>query len=436
MSLRLLAGLLVAAAILLTPSFSLLLLRFFPPPDVVLFNLRLCEPGERPSRDKPCVEPVVPGPPGTRVQAPTGALPPPPVPAAFGTAGAAAGPEAEPADTAGRAPGMDVRRRPGAGLFGLQVDRPVLGGPFGQAHRENVQAVRRHFMWINLVSLCLVVGCAVLLASVALRRPLRALLAAIGDIERGATPPAWAFSGPSELKTIGQSLHRLGRQLRSNLQERELMLAGLSHDLRSPLARIQAAIELRNAEGGRWDDTLRDIREIDHIVGQCIDFARDGQDEPLQDASLDAVVHALLGRGDAQTRLVLDAPQALPLRVGALRRALRNLVDNARVHGAAPVVVSTRVDDSHAVLSVADSGEGIEAAQWPRLLRPFARGSEARSPGGCGLGLAIVQRVADLHGGELRLCPREDGQAFAIELRLPLHADRDNGYERLHIDSD
>ena len=115
--------------------------------------------------------------------------------------------------------------------------------------------------------------------------------------------------------------------------------------------------------------------------------------------------------------------QALPLRVAALRRALRNLVDNARLYGAPPVVVATRIDGVEAVLSVADAGVGIAPEAWEQLRRPFARGSHARNPGGCGLGLAIVQRVAHMHGGRLCLQPASAGRPFAIELCLPLRAD-------------
>lgn len=415
MSLRILTGLLVAAAVIMVPVTNALLLQWWPPPDFAV-HLKACSDE---ANDGPCVPPEL-------FERRFGrALPSPPL-AESEDAGVRAAPDAAPRlEVAGEvlAAGKIAR---GVGSGGVVASfGPGPGpGPFVRTIRfggPDATPVRRHFLMINLISLALVVGVAVALMSLMLSRPFRALLAAIGDIERGTVPPAWAFTGPVEFRRVGHALEKLGHQLRSNLQERELMLAGLSHDLRSPLARIQAALELRSVDGENWSDTLRDVREIDHIVGQCIDFARDGQDEPVQNASVDSVVTAVLG-AEAGTDLRLEpgAPQPLPLRIAALRRALRNLVDNARLHGRAPIVVRTNRSDGDAVICVEDAGNGIAAEAWDRLRRPFARGSSARSPGGCGLGLAIVQRVADMHGGCLRLRPVTDGQPFAIELRLPI----------------
>lgn len=397
MSLRLLAGLLAAAAIVMAPFANLLLSRWFPPPDIT-FQLRLCGPDEQPSRERPCLREDIralalrghAGEDGVierRVRLPPGAI-------AFAT--------------------------PAAGVTPLHDEiREGFGGPFRPYDFDGIRDVRTHFMWINLVSLVLVVGTAILLATLLLRRPFRALLSAIDDIERGAAPPAWAFSGPTELRMIGQALTRLGRQLRGNLQERELMLAGLSHDLRSPLARIQAKLELRSADGENWNDTLHDVQEINHIVGQCIDYVRDGQDEVATPVSLDELARRTLQGSREGVELQLQAPEALPLRVQSLLRAIRNLLDNAATHGGAPVRLVTAQTAGHALLRVEDGGPGIDPAHWERLRKPFARGSVERSSGGAGLGLAIVQRVADLHRAELRMQPRSATQPFAIELRFP-----------------
>jgi signal transduction histidine kinase len=396
MSLRLLAGLLAAAAIVMAPFANLLLSRWFPPPDIT-FQLRLCGADEQPSRERPCLRE------GIRAQALRGH----------------AGEDSIIERRVRLPPGAIAFATPAASMMPLHEIREGFGGPFRPYDFDGIRNVRTHFMWINLVSLVLVVVTAMLLATLLLRRPFRALLSAIDDIERGAAPPAWAFSGPTELRTIGQALTRLGRQLRGNLQERELMLAGLSHDLRSPLARIQAKLELRSADGENWNDTLHDVQEINHIVGQCIDYVRDGQDEAAIPVSLDELARRTLQGSREGVELQLQAPEALPLRVQSLLRAIRNLLDNAATHGEAPVRLVTEQTAVHALLRVEDGGAGIDPAHWERLLKPFARGSVARSSGGAGLGLAIVQRVADLHGAELRMLPRSATQPFAIELRFP-----------------
>ncbi len=408
MSLRLLAGLLVAAAIFLSPLVSLVLLKQFPPPDITV-QLSLCAEGETWQPDKPCLRG---GPRAAMLRERSG-----PDGTVFERRVSMSSP-----DLTLLAPGMPTVMGMGVGAGG----HPEHLGRFRGLDVEGMAKVRSHFLWINLASLALTVGLAVLVATLALRRPFRAVLAAIGDVERGSAPPAWAFSGPTELRKIGLALTQLGAQLRGNLQERELMLAGLSHDLRSPLARIQAAIELRGDDDERWQDTLRDVQEIDHIVGQCIDFARDGQDEPQQLQSLDGVVAAALqGAQRAGVDLQLGADWELLLRAHSLTRAIRNLIDNARRHGAEPIRVSTRISDQSAVLRVEDGGTGISPPAWAALRKPFARGNRARNPGGAGLGLAIVQRVADLHQGRLEITPRSADQPFAVELHLPLAARAD-----------
>lgn len=198
------------------------------------------------------------------------------------------------------------------------------------------------------------------------------------------------------------------------------MLAGLSHDLRSPLARIQAKLELRSVDGEYWSDTLHDVQEINHIVGQCIDYVRDGQDEVAILVSLDELARRALQGSREGVELRLQAPEPLSLRVHSMLRAMRNLLDNAATHGEAPVRLITEQTATHVLFRVEDGGPGIDLAQWERLLTPFARGSVARSSGGAGLGLAIVQRVADLHQAELLMRPRSATQPFAIELRFQI----------------
>ncbi|HET8883675.1 MAG TPA: histidine kinase dimerization/phospho-acceptor domain-containing protein, partial [Solimonas sp.] len=255
MSLRVLLGLLVAAAVVMVPTINLALLRFFPPPELAI-HIRSCGPDEMTKDERGCVH-VNPdgsvdrvlhmraGVGGDRFFAFSTARPPP--------------------------PGDD---RPSLRVDGVP---PPAGEPravagirtFGPAPFE-FGAIRAHFLWINVASLGIVVVLAMLAFSLIVRWPIRGLLGAIEDIEHGSVPAAGGMSAPSELRQIGAALHRLARQLRGSNQEREMMLAGMSHDLRSPLARIQAAIELRARPDEDWTPVLRDVREIDHIIGQCI----------------------------------------------------------------------------------------------------------------------------------------------------------------------
>lgn len=384
MSLRWTLAALVAAAVVLVPTINFALLRVFPPP-VPAWAQAACAADEQ-----ACTPPSGAEPRPLRV-------PPPP----FGERGAALNWHAA-REPLAPPDGVDPRN-PGRGVFVAE---------FGE--------LRSHFLWINLASLGLVLLGSVLLFSLLLRRPIRSLIEAIEDIEQGGVPAASGGAAPSELRQIGQALHRLGRQLRSGTQERELMLAGMSHDLRSPLARIQAAVELRAQPGEDWQPVLRDVREIDHIIGQCIDFVRDGQDEVPVRVAPDQLVRELLHRDDADLQLDLAASVPVPLRRQSLLRALRNLVDNARIHGVAPITLRTQRETGAVAFSVEDSGPGIDIADWQRLRQPFAQGTRARHPRGAGLGLAIVQRVAERHGGSLELQRGANGQTTCLRLRLPV----------------
>lgn len=402
MSLRVLLGLLVAVAVVMVPTINLALLRFFPPPELSI-HIRSCGPDETPKDDRgSCVRVNPDGSIDRIVHMRTGAG----GEHFFAPSHASTGPRL--ADDHGRPP-------PPGGPPEMRHSMAFGAAPF------EFGELRAHFLWINFASLGIVVLLAVLAFSLIVRWPIRGLLSAIEDIEHGSVPAAGGMSAPSELRQIGAALHRLARQLRGSTQEREMMLAGMSHDLRSPLARIQAAIELRARPEEDWTPVLRDVREIDHIIGQCIDYVRDGQDEAIAMMSLDELVRSVMcGPNDAVVELDLNASKSLPLHKQSLMRAVRNLVDNANAHGVSPVRLRTRIENGAAQLTIEDHGPGIEPAHWERLLKPFAQGSRARNPGGAGLGLAIVQRVAQQHGGSLTMREPKDGKPFAIELRLPL----------------
>lgn len=413
MSLRWWLGLLVAAAVVAVPTVNWMLLSLFPPPAVAL-HIRSCGPDETPDeRPGSCVR-VNPDGSVDRVvrmgwngrgerlmlarREPLSGVPAPVRTESVGLA-----PFTPPGDPAGRGP------PPGP------APRLSFAAPF------ELGELRTHFMWINFASVGIVVVLAMLAFTLIVRWPIRGLLSAIEDIEHGGIPAAGGMAAPSELRQIGAALHRLARQLRGATQEREIMLAGMSHDLRSPLARVQAAVELRARPDEDWSPVLRDVREIDHIIGQCIAYVRDGQDEAPTTISLDELARAALHLPeDAGVALELAAPRPLSLRRQSLQRAVRNLIDNALTHGGPPVTLRTGLEAGAAWLTVEDHGPGIPAEHWERLLKPFAQGSRARNPGGAGLGLAIVQRVAAQHGGTLKMRAPRDGAPFAIMLRLPL----------------
>ena len=249
-----------------------------------------------------------------------------------------------------------------------------------------------------------------------LSRPLAAIAVAAREVGRGQAPAPLAESGPREMRTVSVAFNKMAGDLASMERERALVLAGISHDLRTPLSRLRLALEMSGADPATAEAMSADVDEIDAVIGQFLDFAR-GEDEPLVEGDLDALVAEVIeGYRRRDTDIVFRAGALRPARFApqALRRAVANLIDNALRYAREPLEVATRREGSRALLEVMDRGPGIPPGQAERLKRPFTRLDEARSgAGGAGLGLAIVERIARAHGGKLELLPRNGGGLIA-----------------------
>jgi two-component system osmolarity sensor histidine kinase EnvZ len=252
-------------------------------------------------------------------------------------------------------------------------------------------------------------------------RPLAGLAEAARRIGRGDAPAPLAEGGARELRTVQAAFNRMAGDLASMERERTMVLAGISHDLRTPLSRLRLSVEMSGTEAAAAQGMNADIEEMDQVIGQFLDFAR-GDAEPREAVDVDALADdvaahfAKLGK-PVQRRGAAGATIAATRM--ALHRALMNLVDNALRYAGSEIVVGSSRRDGHVVLEVLDRGPGIPAHEVDRLKRPFTRLDEARSGrGGAGLGLAIVERVARAHGGRFELARREGG-GLAARLLLP-----------------
>jgi two-component system, OmpR family, osmolarity sensor histidine kinase EnvZ len=214
----------------------------------------------------------------------------------------------------------------------------------------------------------------------------------------------------------------MARDLESMERERAMVLAGISHDLRTPLSRLRLSLEMSGAESGASDAMIADIDEIDVVIGQFLDFAR-GANEDKAENELDELLDELAAHYRRINRRVVFTPGHVPpFRFArmAVRRATANLVDNALRYAGEPVEIRTGGADGKVRVEVLDRGPGIPPGETEHAKRPFTRLNSARSgAGGAGLGLAIVERVARSHGGALELLPREGG-GLAARLTLSL----------------
>src|SRR5256885_2329966 len=277
--------------------------------------------------------------------------------------------------------------------------------------------------WLGWGALALVLSllAAYLLVS-RLNLPLRALAEGAGAIGKGKIPDPVPESGPEEIRTLSHAFNQMSRDLARLDADRALILAGVSHDLRTPLSRLRLGLEMSGAEAQLREGMTADIEEMDRTVNQFLDFARTDGGEPVQSADLAAIAAEVAEhyrrRGKSIATDFSHVPE-LPLQLMSMPRVVLNLIDNALRYGEKEVSVAVRAEDGAVVLQVADRGPGIPESEAERLKQPFTRLEVARSDkGGAGLGLAIVERVVRAHRGRFELLAREGGGLVA-RIRLP-----------------
>lgn len=321
-----------------------------------------------------------------------------------------------------------------------------------------------------MLSVTLASGLLALLAAALIQRrinqPLQELAQAAVAFGRGAPLlphlPSGSGAMPLEIAQLARSMQQMAQDLEAAGQERALMLAGVSHDLRTPLTKMRLAVEILAAGAQTAEDAallqgmVTHISAANSVIEQFIAFARSGSDEALQEVDVAELLHSVLQELTASERyrvtltLPLDAGWRLVCRPVALRRALGNLLENALRYGQVPgenhgtqngchpasdtaisgasagspggscIELVAGVVADHLLLSVQDRGPGMPPEALQRMRQPFTRMVQHSALAGCGLGLAIVERIARLHHGHLDLLPREGGGLVA-QMVLPLH---------------
>jgi two-component system osmolarity sensor histidine kinase EnvZ len=258
-----------------------------------------------------------------------------------------------------------------------------------------------------------------------LNRPLGDLARAARRVSAGERPPPLRTDGPTEIAEVSRAFNQMTDALQQAETTRALMLAGVSHDIRTPLTKLRLSIAMALPRG--TNDALVDASEayldqIDTILQQFMDYAGSGEREALQMGDLNALAGQLVadfaGLGHEFSFEEGDVPP-FAFRPVSLMRLLMNLMQNAVIYGRTGLMVRTWAQHGTAYVVVGDRGSGIRAAELERLKAPFSRGTNARHAGGTGLGLAIVERVARLHGGTLTFQDREGGGLEAL-VALPL----------------
>lgn len=260
-----------------------------------------------------------------------------------------------------------------------------------------------------------------------LGRPLRQLeRAATGYIDSGRSTKLPTKNGSREIRKVNTAFNRLFHTLHQNQKERDLMLAGISHDLRTPLTRIRLTAEML-PDAFLKEGLIYDVEDMDAILEQFISFMKDGRDEAVRLGSLDDIIKEVMVQY-ASTEFVYENALNYPIAIRPLsiKRMVVNVVNNALRYGKAPIYIKVDIkradkedtpDTLH--LDIHDSGHGVDEREFERIMQPFERGDVARANGGSGLGLAIVGRIASLHQGKVSIANHPQG-GFWVKVRLPI----------------
>ena len=292
----------------------------------------------------------------------------------------------------------------------IQVDRPFPWHWLG---------------WGAVVGLLSLFG-AYLIAS-RINRPLNLLVYAADRLRNGEPAPRLPEDSMDELQQVSKTFNEMAESLVRLDSERTLLLAGVSHDIRTPLARLRIAVELLDESCESLKaGMIEDIADMDNIIHQFSDFVRGVEGEPTKMMDINMLLQALQerqARAGRDLKLQLSNAYFIPLRPLAMQRLLDNLVGNAYTYSKGKVTVESKITVDSIIISVLDNGPGIPPEHAQRLLRPFERMDSARNKneGGSGLGLAICNRIAKLHRGSLELVNRPTG---GLEARLTLPIQR------------
>lgn len=249
-----------------------------------------------------------------------------------------------------------------------------------------------------------------------LARRLTVPLASLADgaerIGQGDTSVRLPESGPVELVRLISAFNRMAGDLDELVRHRTTMLAGISHDLRTPIARCRMALELLRED---HDPALivkmeRYLDDMNQLTGDFLEFAKGVAEHGGALAPLPGLLAEAASPEDA---LLLEDGVYPDVPAQAMRRVLTNLIINARIHGGGAAEIALFRDGNRSVVEIRDRGPGIQAGMIEAMFAPFVRGNEARTSGGTGLGLAVVRQLCRANGWQVQLLPRTEGGMVA-----------------------
>jgi two-component system osmolarity sensor histidine kinase EnvZ len=252
-------------------------------------------------------------------------------------------------------------------------------------------------------------------------KPIVRLADAAEAFGKGREAPNFRPRGAREVRRAAAAFLEMKTRIERAIEQRTTMLAGVSHDLRTPLTRMRLALEFLGGGEPEVAELKADVIAMERMVQGYLEFARGEGPEQPRDTDLGLLIEEVAAsarRDGAEISLALPEDYVLPLRPDAMRRCIANLLSNARRYGGHIWVTALPVADGVDIF-IDDDGPGIPPAQRENVFRPFFRLDPSRNPstGGVGLGLTIARDVARGHGGELTL---EESPQRGLRVRLHL----------------
>lgn len=246
--------------------------------------------------------------------------------------------------------------------------------------------------------------------------PIRELADAADAFGKGQDIGSYKPHGAVEVRRAGQSFLKMRQRIRRHIDQRTMMLAGVSHDLRTPLTRLKLALPMAETPED-LEAARRDLDEMEAMLSAYLDFARGAGEGTAEDLQLDEFIASIADEEGVDCHI--DVSSVIEARPQQLRRAVVNLIQNARKYAGEPKV-NVETTDSHVFIHVDDAGHGIPQDKREEVMRPFSRMDDARTQNveGVGLGLAVARDIAQTHGGRLRLEDSPEGGLRAT-LQLP-----------------
>ncbi|CAB0150623.1 Osmolarity sensor protein EnvZ [Pseudidiomarina piscicola] len=257
-------------------------------------------------------------------------------------------------------------------------------------------------------------------------KPLKSLQAAALQVGRGDYPERLRERGSTEVIAVTKAFNQMAEGVRQLEQDRALLMAGVSHDLRTPLTRIRLATEMMPAsEDYLAEGIISDIDDMNAIIDQFIDYVRVDSAADSDCENLNYLVEDVIGHvpetWSSEIEVHYGEIPSIPVRAISIKRVLLNLLENAERYGGQRILVETgyAAARKRVWISICDDGEGIPASQIEHVLQPFTQGDKARASKGSGLGLAIVKRIVERHGGRISFGRSQRLGGLAVRIELP-----------------